>query len=78
MSKKLSFFKGDATKLNSSVLRGIEGSTLHFITIPRNSDSEYIDQVCRIEIPFIFHFNIFETNELNKKKQKTQLHVNIA
>ncbi|XP_055296303.1 uncharacterized protein LOC129565422 [Sitodiplosis mosellana] len=39
----LSQFQGDANKLNSSVLRGIEGNTLHFITIPRNTENEYID-----------------------------------
>lgn len=37
--------QGDITKLNTSVLRGIEGGTLHFITVPRSDSQEFIDHV---------------------------------
>lgn len=32
-------------KANGSVLRGIDGNTLQFITFSRNTDPEYIDHV---------------------------------
>lgn len=31
--------------VNTSVLRGIEGGTLHFITVPRSENAEFIDHV---------------------------------
>lgn len=33
------------SKLNPGVLRGIDGGTYHFITIPRSGDQEFIDHV---------------------------------
>lgn len=30
----------------TSVLRGIEGGSLHFVTIPMSKDQEFIDHVC--------------------------------
>lgn len=38
-------FQGEINRLNPSVLRGIETGTLHFITVPRSTDEEYIDHV---------------------------------
>lgn len=56
----LSQLQGEINKLNPSVLRGIDGGTYHFITIPRSGDTEYIDHVSR-------HPNIFFAEEtLNK------------
>lgn len=31
--------------INPGVLRGIEGGTLHFVTVQRSGDQEYIDHV---------------------------------
>lgn len=33
------------SKLNPGVLRGIDGGTYHFITVPRSGDQEFIDHV---------------------------------
>lgn len=40
-------FQGEINKLNPGVLRGIDGGTYHFITIPRSGDQEFIDHVSR-------------------------------
>lgn len=41
--------QNEINRLNPSVLRGIDGNTLHFITIPKpGGGQEYIDHVCFI------------------------------
>lgn len=38
------------SKLNPGVLRGIDGGTYHFITIPRSGDQEFIDHVSQFSL----------------------------